>query len=387
MTVRWPSIMEQATALRHALHQHPELSWQEENTAATIRAELDKLDIPWRSCAQHGTIGTLAPNAHGKHIALRADIDALPINESTGLSYSSTIDGCMHACGHDGHTATLWATAAWLKQHEEKLTGPVSLLFQPAEEGAHGAKKMVEDGALKGVDEIYGWHNWPALPFGQAVCPDGPVMSGNGTFHIELQGKGGHASQPEACIDPVLAAAAVTLNLQQIVSRRMAPQSAVVISVTSIDAVSSPTVIPNTTKVEGSIRLTDPTLQDQISELITQITKDTASSYGVDAKVLVKPCYEATINHAGPAKHYREILAAELGDQWKGTNIAVPIMASEDFSYYLNEIPGAYALIGMGQEEHFCAPCHSPNYEFNDELIPSVVRVFSKIVGIDIMTQ
>ena len=382
MSTRWPSIMEQAIALRHALHQQPELSWQEENTAATIRAELDKLDIPWRTCATHGTIGTLSPDAQGKHIALRADIDALPIKESTDLPYSSTIDGCMHACGHDGHTATLWATAAWLKLHEDKLTGPVSLLFQPAEEGAHGAKKMVEDGALNGVDEIYGWHNWPALSIGQAVCPDGAVMSGNGTFHIELQGKGGHASQPEACLDPVLAAAAVTLNLQQIVSRRMAPQSATVISVTSIDAVSSPTVIPNTTKVEGSIRLTDPTLRDQISTLITQIAKDTASSYSVEATVLIKPCYEATINHAGPAEHYRTILEAELGDQWRGTNIAVPIMASEDFSYYLNEIPGAYALIGMGQEEQFCTPCHSPNYEFNDALIRSVARIFSRIVGI-----
>lgn len=383
MSARWSSIIVQATALRHALHQQPELSWQEENTAATIRAELDKLSIPWRICAQHGTIGILAPDAKGKHIALRADIDALPIKESTDLPYRSTIDGCMHACGHDGHTAALWATAAWLKLHEDTLAGPVSLLFQPAEEGAHGAKKMVEDGALEGVDEIYGWHNWPALPFGQAVCPDGPVMSGNGTFHIELQGKGGHASQPEACADPVIAAAAVTLNLQQIVSRRMPPQSAIVISVTSIDAVSSPTVIPSTTKVEGSIRLTDPALQEQVSTLITQIAKDTANSYGVKATVAVKPCYEATINHATPAQHFREVLAAELGEQWQNTDIATPIMASEDFSYYLNEIPGAYALIGMGQEEQFCAPCHSPNYEFNDKLIPSVVRVFSQIVGVE----
>lgn len=255
MQKRWQEIMQQAVRFRHQLHRQPELTWQEENTSRLIREQLDTLGIPWRSCARYGTLATLAAEAKGPHIALRGDIDALPIEELADLPYRSERPGCMHACGHDGHTAALWAAAAWLKAHEDQLPGPVTLVFQPAEEGGHGARSMVEEGALEGVEQIYGWHNWPAIPYGQAVCPDGPVMSGNGTFDIELHGKGGHASQPELCRDPVLAAAAVTLNLQQIVSRRLPPQAACVISVTWINATSAANVTPEKVTLGGSIRL------------------------------------------------------------------------------------------------------------------------------------
>ncbi|MBD3816127.1 MAG: amidohydrolase, partial [Halothiobacillus sp.] len=211
MSSTWAQNIQEATALRHRLHRSPELSWQEHGTAQIIRSQLKALDIPWRACANTGTVATLAPNATGRHIALRGDIDALPITEQTVVDWISQTPGVMHACGHDGHTATLMAVARWLKTNESALAGPVSLLFQPAEEGGHGARVMIEDGALDGVDWIFGWHNWPAIPFGQAVCPDGPVMAANGIFEIELTGRGGHASQPELCRDPVLAAAAVTL--------------------------------------------------------------------------------------------------------------------------------------------------------------------------------
>jgi hippurate hydrolase len=287
----------------------------------------------------------------------------------------------MHACGHDGHTAALWATAAWLKAHETDLPGPVTLLFQPAEEGGHGARKMIEEGALNGIDRIYGWHNWPAIPWGQAACPDGPVMSGNGTFHITLTGKGGHASQPEICRDPVLAAAAVTLNLQQIVSRRLPPQSATVISVASIEAPSAPTVTPETARIEGSIRLAQPELRPLVNELIEQITQDTARTYGVTAQVETVKRYEATINHPEAAAEYRRALESSLGEEWQMQNLPLPIMASEDFSYYLNEVPGAFALIGMAREDNFQAPCHSPHYQFNDDLLPRVVEVFARLAG------
>jgi len=381
LTKHWKSIISEAVALRHALHRQPELGWQEEQTAERIRQQLDALGISWRACAGFGTVAILAPQATGRHIALRGDMDALPITEEADLPYRSEVDGCMHACGHDGHTAALWATAAWLKIQEAQLPGPVSLLFQPAEEGGHGAKRMIEDGALKGVDCIYGWHNWPAISFGQAVCPDGPIMSGNGTFHIRLHGRGGHASQPECCKDPVLAAAAITMNLQQIVSRRMAPQSATVVSVTSIEAASSPTVTPEQARLDGSIRLARSELRAPINELIEQITKDTAHAYGVEAEIDIKPRYEATINHPEPAGSYRQALSEEFGDGWQADNLALPIMASEDFSYYLNEIPGAYALIGMAREAEFQAPCHSPHYRFNDDTLALVVRVFARLVG------
>ncbi|WP_019530073.1 N(2)-acetyl-L-2,4-diaminobutanoate deacetylase DoeB2 [Dasania marina] len=381
MSSSWDSIIQQAVAFRHVLHRNPELAWNEINTAANIRQRLDQLKITWRACAEHGTVATIAAHASGKHIALRGDMDALPIQEQATNNYCSNVSGIMHACGHDGHTAVLWATAAWLKAHESELPGPVSFIFQPAEEGGHGAREMINAGALKGIEEIFGWHNWPAIPFGHAVCPDGAVMSGNGTFLIVLHGAGGHASQPELCRDPVLAASAVVLNLQQIISRRMAPQDAAVVSVTSIEAPSGPTVIPNMARLGGSIRLAKPELREKLNALITEITTSTALAYGVTAEVQVEDRYQATINHSKPAQRFRNVLADIYGPEWQSASTVVPIMASEDFSYYLQHIPGAFALIGMSSQEAYSHPCHSPHYEFNDALISPVVRTLAALAG------
>jgi hippurate hydrolase len=384
----WNDIVKQAIASRCWFHQHPELTWQEQNTARHIREQLTGWDIPWRTCAELGTVATLAPAAKGEHIAFRSDMDALPINESVAIECCSQVPGKMHACGHDGHMAALLGTAAWFRQQEKQLQGPVSLIFQPAEEGGHGASKMIEDGALDGVDTIYGWHNWPALPAGVALCPDGAVMSGNGTFHMTIKGRGGHASQPEAARDPVLAAAAITLNLQQIISRRLPPQAAAVVSVASIMADSNVTVIPDSVRLEGSIRVSDPRWRKQINDLIVEISDHTSATYGVTAEVEIRPRYEATINHARPASRYREALQAELGKHCHDSDILLPIMASEDFSYYLNKIPGAFALVGMSEQgpEGMCygAPCHSPEYLFNDRIIESVIRVFARLAGIPV---
>ncbi|WP_322785923.1 N(2)-acetyl-L-2,4-diaminobutanoate deacetylase DoeB2 [Hydrogenovibrio kuenenii] len=384
--IGWNKAVQQAVDLRHWFHRHPELTWQETNTADKIRQCLDAWQIDWKTCATHGCVATLAPNAKGCHLGLRADMDALPILEKTSVEYCSTDLGKMHACGHDGHMAALLGTAYWLKQHESELSGPVSLIFQPAEEGGHGAKAMIEDGALEGVDSIFGWHNWPALPFGIAVCPDGPVMSGNGTFHVDITGQGGHASQPEAARDPVLAAAAITLNLQQIVSRRLPPQAAAVVSVTSLIADGNPTIIPETVRLEGGIRISDPRWREQINESIVQICEDTAKTYGVEAQVEIRPRYDATVNHLAEAQYYRDALKAELGEGFDRTDLLLPIMASEDFSYYLQKVPGAFALIGMSerQGEDFGYPCHSPNYQFNDRLVERVMKVFVRLVGLNL---
>ena len=378
----WQQIIGAAVDFRRQLHQSPELTWQEEQTALRVREALTKLDIPWRPCAQYGTVATLAFDKAGQHIALRGDMDALPIEEKIDLDYRSQHKGCMHACGHDGHTAALWAAASWLKQHEADLPGPVSFLFQPAEEGGHGAKAMIEDGALEGIDVIYGWHNWPAMPVGKAICPDGPVMSGNGTFTIELTGQGGHASQPNLCRDPVLAAAAITLNLQQIISRRLAPQDAAVVNVSSIEAPSSVTVIPEKAMLTGSIRLGQSHLRQTINELIEQIAADTAKTYGVEADITIHGRYDATVNHISAAKVFRGVLQDKLGDAWCMDSMSTPIMASEDFSYYLKEIPGAFALVGMAKQGRFATPCHSPYYEFNDEILGSVVAVLCQLAGL-----
>lgn len=381
MQSNWQTIVDRAVELRHGLHRFPEIAWSEFETAKTIRGLLDDIGLAWRECATTGTVATLASTAPGSHIALRADIDALPIHEASGVDWASEREGFMHACGHDGHTATLFAALWWMRQHEAQLPGPVTVLFQPAEEGGHGARKMVEDGALEGVEAIYGWHNWPAIAAGKAVCPDGAVMAANGTFRITLTGRGGHASQPELCRDPVLAAASVTQALQQIVSRRLPAQRAAVVSVTSIDARSAETVIPDTAVLAGSIRLGSSAMREEVENLIRDIALSTAQAHGVEAKVELIPRYGATVNHPQQAATMRSAIANVLGPDWQCDVTRVPIMASEDFSYYLNTVPGAFALIGSGEGTSQDYPCHNPRYDFRDALIPDVARVFLQLAG------
>ncbi len=381
MTRAWAELIDDAVELRHEFHRHPELTWSEHQTAAVVRARLDAAGIPWRPCAGTGTVATLGKDLGGRHVALRADMDAMPVTEATGVPYASQTTGVMHACGHDGHMAALMAAAWWIQAHGDDLSGPVSLLFQPAEEGGHGAKRMIEDGALDGVDVIFGWHNWPAIPFGAAVCPDGPVMSANGTFEIEVVGAGGHASQPEACRDPVLAASAITVALQHVVSRRIAPQRAAVVAVTSIVASSTPTVTPDRAVLAGSIRVSDTAQRDEVFRLISEVAAATARAHDVEARTTTTTRYDATVNHPGPASELRHALEKRLGVSWLSTETLVPVMASEDFSYYLGQIPGAFALVGAGDGPDHHEPCHSARYDFNDRLIAPVADVFTSLVG------
>lgn len=392
MTGGFPAFVDAAVELRHDLHRRPELTWAEAATAQAIRSHLDRAGIAWRPCADTGTVASLAAGAPGRHVALRADMDAMPVAESTGLAWSSQHDGVMHACGHDGHIATLVAAGWWLKDRETDLPGPVTLLFQPAEEGGHGAREMIGDGALTGVapgpgrpvDVIFGWHNWPAIPYGHAVCPDGAVMSANGTFRIEVVGEGGHASQPESTRDPVLAAAAITVALQQVVARRLPPQAAAVVAVTSIEAASAETVTPDRALLGGSIRAADTAQRDLVFDLITQVAGDTARAHGVTALTTPAPRYGATVNHPAPAAELRAALADELGPDWHDAGTAVPIMASEDFSYYLAQVPGAFALVGADDGRGHHEPCHSARYDFNDALIPHVARVYARLAGVPV---
>lgn len=390
MSAFWQNTIRQAIDFRRALHSEPELSWHETRTAQKIRTALSDLSIEWTPCAGTGTLARLnsgAGTSGTPHIALRGDIDALPINEQTGKTWASRQMGCMHACGHDGHTAVLLATARYLKSVEHSLPGPVTLIFQPAEEGGHGALRMIENGALTGIDEIYGWHNWPAIPFGKLVCPDTIVMCGNGTFEITVTGQGGHASQPELCRDPVLAGSAMVQALQQVVARRLAPQQASVLSVTSFNAPSGLTVIPQQAVLAGSIRVPNHATRDAINALIIEVVEHTARAYGVSAEVAIQPRYNATVNHATQARIVRETWCSQNGKDALDTQTPLPIMASEDFSYYLEEIPGAFALIGAGKPGQQAYPCHSPFYDFNDDLIEPVTRLHAQLVGAPQSTQ
>jgi amidohydrolase len=368
-------IVSQAIQVRHQLHQIPEASLQEHKTTTFIREKLRKFELKVEPCTEVGTLVRFAQDQKGPHLAFRADIDGLPIEEKSELPYRSAHSGLMHACGHDGHSAVLFALALALKKIENKLTQPVTLIFQPGEEGAHGAKRLVEAGALKGITEIYGWHNWPDFPLGSAACPDGPVMAGNGTFTVILTGKGGHSSQPERNQDALLAASACHLALQQIVSRRLPPHASAVVAVTSIDGKSSETVQRETVALSGSIRLADEGLRETINQAIRSICEQTAKSYGVSAEVKIFPRYQSTVNHPDCAQAYRQALASEFKLLSK-TEALLPVMASEDFSYYLNQIPGAFALIGSAESDRDNYSLHHERYNFNDKLIPLVLNLF-----------
>jgi amidohydrolase len=382
-TADWEQVVQTAQIWRRELHRQPELGWQETRTAQYIRDRLTGMGIAWRACAETGTLATIAPQASGPHVALRGDIDALPILEQTELPYASEVEGCMHACGHDGHTATLLAVGAWLQAHADALPGPVTLLFQPAEEGGRGAEAMIRAGALEGIDCMYGWHNWPAIPFGKMVCPAGPVMSGNDVFEIIVTGRGGHSSQPELCADPVLAASAIHLNLQQVVSRRIAPQRPAVLSVTSIMAPSADNVTPDYATQIGTIRFPDSATQTLLHAAMEEVAQHTALAFGASAEVIFTPGYIAIHNHAAEAEKMRQSWIQNTANDGLDTDILLPLMASEDFSYYLQQVPGAFALIGAndGVPAHQVS-CHSSRYDFNDALIEPVLRLFAELVGV-----
>jgi len=373
----WTTMVQDATAFRRELHQFPELAWEEKDTAHRVRQRLTSLGLTWTEHAGTGTTAILAPAAPGKHIALRADIDGLPIQESSGVDWSSTHDGRMHACGHDGHTATLLLTAEWLVRHEQNLPGPVTLIFQPAEEGGHGAKHMIEAGALDGVDAIYGWHNWPGIPEGQIFCPDGVVMAANGTFRITLHGRGGHGSQPEACRDPLAAGAAVVGKLKTLINDQFPSGTRMVVSPTRFHAGESDTVIPDQAVLSGSIRLADDSLRNQLNAKIREAAEEASAPFGVTAEVEPFPRYGSTVNTPAEAARLRTEAAEVFGTTPDPKPESVPVMASEDFSYYLKTCPGAFALIGAGEGPSL----HNPQYDFNDALLSPAARLLIRLAG------
>ncbi|TKB05795.1 amidohydrolase [Desulforhopalus sp. IMCC35007] len=381
MGMSWKQIIAESKASRRELHVIPETCWQEFKTFKYLTERLNGLEIRWRRCAKTGIVAQLAQDAPGEHLALRADMDGLFLEEANTFAHRSTEQGCMHGCGHDGHMAVALAIAHWLKVNEKALPGPVSLIFQPAEEGGFGAKAMIEDGALEGIDKIFGWHNWPAIPYGKVVCKPGVVMAANASFTIVVKGSGGHASQPEICRDPVLAAAAITLGLQQIVSRRTSPQQAVVVSVTSIDARSGLTVIPDKAVLQGSVRAGSTEGLHKIGALIEQAACSIAKGYDVEADVHFSLRYPSVINTPDETDHFDKALAAVFGADYQCLTTAVPLMASEDFSYYLEKIPGAFVLVGAGDGGRYSIPCHNSTYDFNDQLIEPVVSALSLLVG------
>lgn len=364
------------TEWRHHLHRHPELSLHEKQTASFVCAKLGELGIPFESdIGGHGVVATLRRGGN-RSVGLRADMDALPIAEATNLPYASQNPGVMHACGHDGHTASLLG-AALLLRDDPSWSGTVHFVFQPAEEGYGGARAMMEDGLFSRfpMERIFGYHNWPGLDAGTVMIHDGPMMAQGERLGITIHGHGGHAAMPHLTADPVVAAGHVIVALQSIVARSINPLDAAVVSLCILQGAEAENQIPETVTMRGTFRALIPAVFDRVAERIREVATGTAAALGCRAEVTFERTVAATINHADEAALGRSVAAA-LGMPVR-TDLP-PTMASEDFGWYLREIPGAYAWIGNGPAASG-AFLHNQNYDFNDAILP---RAATYLAGI-----
>lgn len=337
-------------AFRRDLHRFPELSMQESETAAKVAAQLEKLGYRLRvGVGGHGIVADLDSGKPGKRVALRADMDALPIQEESGEPFASERPGVMHACGHDAHTAMLLGAARLLAASREELRGSVRLLFQSAEEINRGARLMIEEGALEGVDEIYGLHNLPTLSSGKAAVRYGSLMGSVDRFEIKLIGKGGHGAIPDQSIDPVVAAAAIISGLQTAVSREISPFDPAVVTVGSLQAGDTYNVIPHRATLVGTIRTFAPHVQAAMEERITRIAGHIAEAHRCQAEVGYEVMSPVLVNHDPCVDHVRATITAAIGADH--CLEASPTLAGEDFALYLQRVPGCFFWLGSGPQE------------------------------------
>ncbi len=369
---------EDMKAWRQHLHTIPELGFDCPKTAAFIEERLKEIgvDAMETGIAKTGIVAILEGQSAGPTIGLRADFDALPIPEDTGLDYASTHEGKMHACGHDGHTAMLLGAAKYLAE-TRNFAGRVALIFQPAEEAGGGGGVMVDEGIMDRFDiaEVYALHNAPGTDVGTFYTEPGPIMAAVDTFHIDIKGVGGHGAMPHETRDPVMAACGIAQAIQTIVSRNHYAQDDLVVSVTQIHTGTVDNVIPESAYINGTVRTFDPKVQDMVERRMGEIVAGQASSYGVEAELRYDRNYPATINDAQKARE-----AAEIAMEISGENGVVPSagreMGAEDFAYMLNERPGAYLFLGQGDT----AGLHQAQYNFNDEVAPVGASFFARLV-------
>jgi hippurate hydrolase len=362
-------IQDEMIALRRSIHAHPELGFEEFNTSKLVAERLTQWGFQVSTgVGKTGVVATLK-NGEGRSLGLRADMDALPIQESTGLPYASRIDGVMHACGHDGHTATLLAAGKYLAQ-TRAFKGTLHLVFQPAEEGLGGARKMLEDGLLERFpcDAIFAMHNVPGYPAGHFGFYSGPFMASADTVTIKVIGNGGHGAVPHKAIDPVVVCASIVMALQSIVSRNVNPQEMAIITVGSIHSGSASNVIPSYAEMSLSVRALTPEIRQLLELRITELAQGQAASFGAQAHIDYQHCHPVLINHPEQTAFAREVARDWLGEG-QLINDLRPFTASEDFAFILEKCPGSYLVIGNGQGDSGCL-LHNPAYDFNDACLP-----------------
>lgn len=373
-------LLDELVAVRRDLHQHPELGFEETRTQAKVRTWLERFGLAPRDCAETGLVADLraAPeHSERRLIALRADLDCLPMQEDTPLPYRSVHAGRAHKCGHDGHTTILMGAAALLAKHRAHLPHDVRFLFQPAEEGIRGggARVMVREGALEGVDEVYALHNWPGFPLGEVRVQPGSMMAHVHTFHIRVTGRGGHGSQPQVCRDPIVAASALVTALQTLVSRGLGYEGGAVVSVGRFSSGTVENVIPSVAELSGTIRTFDPAITARVLERLDEVATGTAATYGVEVATELIEGYPVVVNDQACAQAVAEVAAHTVGGA-RVSSTDLPLAAAEDFAYMTEATRGAYFLLGAGRTGEDTPGCHHPDFDFEDDLIPTGVRMF-----------
>ena len=368
-------IVARATEIRHDIHRHPEIRFQETRTSGVIAAHLEEWGIPYRRCADTGIIAVIGKRG-GRTVSLRADMDALPVPDLSGTPYASIHEGFSHACGHDGHTTILLGTAWVLKRMEEDITGAVMCIWQPAEEGGAGADRMIRGGALENPapEAIFALHGWPSIEVGKAGYRFGPSMASTDDFIVTVRGKGTHGAMPHAGVDPIVIAARVIEGVQIIRSRMINPLAPSVITIGTVHGGSAVNVIPDEVIMSGTIRTLDPQTRALVPGLMERMVTNTARASGGEAEFRLTAGYPPVINDDRATAFARDALLGILGPE-NVVEIGEPVMGGEDFAYYLEKIPGTFLRLGVGDRPAL----HNSAFDFNDAAIPYGIRVMAGI--------
>jgi hippurate hydrolase len=357
---------------RHSIHANPELGYQEFETARLVAGKLKEFGVDEVIAGVGGTgvVGIIRAGSSARAIALRADMDALPIQEEGAAPYRSTADGRMHACGHDGHSTMLLGAAQYLSS-TRNFDGTLYLIFQPAEEGLAGAAAMIRDGLFERfpADAVYGMHNWPGMKLGQFGIRPGPIMAANDRFDIVIRGVGCHAALPQRGIDPIVVASHIVVAAQTIASRFNDPAHPIVVSFTSIHGGSAYNVIPETVQLRASIRTLSPEIRLKTEALLRQIVSGVAESFGAGAEITHASGYPPTVNEPNATLFARSVAADIVGPE-NVLALENAMMSAEDFAFMLEQKPGCYILVGNGADAEHRHPLHSPHYDFNDAVLP-----------------
>ncbi|QUW20420.1 amidohydrolase [Sporosarcina sp. Marseille-Q4063] len=369
---------DELTALRRKLHSEPELPWEEVQTTQFICDYLDALGISYRRTEPTGVIATIEGQPGGKTVALRGDMDALPVEQlNTHVPYASKVNGKMHACGHDAHTSMLLIAAKALSEVKDDLPGNVRLIFQPAEEIAEGAKAMVEQGAMDGVDNVFGIHIWSQMPTHKVSCPPGPSFAAADIFRVNFVGKGGHGAIPEDCIDAALVASSFVMNIQTVVSRTIDPQNAAVLTIGRMDVGTRFNVIAENALIEGTVRTFNQETRNHIEKSISHYAQNVASTYGATAEVEYIRGTQPVINDEESA-----VLVQQVATEAFGSDVIFaekPTMGAEDFSFYLDKAPGSFALVGSGNAKKDTEwSHHHGNFDIDEDALATGAELYAQ---------